>query len=171
MLGDNGGTAIPYTDVRVAYASETLYTNVNVVTAAGTVSQSNTLGTAYGIRTLTVDPSLIPNTTNGSALANYLLDIYENPQLRFDSVTMALESLQPADQVKVLSSDIWGAASLTYTPSAVGSAISAYQRIVGVNHTITPESHRTTFNLAEFGNKFRLDSINFGKLDINVLGY
>jgi hypothetical protein len=172
VLGDNGGTAIPYTDVRVVYASETLYTNVNVVTSAGTVSQSNAAnGTAYGIRTLTIDPSLIQDTTNGSALANYLLDIYDNPQLRFDSITMALESLQPADQVKVLNTDIWAAASITYTPSAIGSAITAYQRIVGVNHTITPEIYHTTFNLAEFGNKFRVSSNNFGVLDTNILGY
>jgi len=113
----------------------------------------------------------VPDATNGQALANYLLDIYDNPQLRFDSISVALESLQAADQVKVLDTDIWDAASITYTPSAVGSAISAYQRIVGVNHTITPETHHTTFNLAEFGNKFRLDSANFGVLDQNVLGY
>ena len=173
VLGDAGGTAIPYTDVRVVYASETLYTNVNVVATNGTTySQSNAAnGTAYGIRTLTIDPSLVPDATNGQALANYLLDIYDNPQLRFDSISVALESLQAADQVKVLDTDIWDAASITYTPSAVGSAISAYQRIVGVNHTITPETHHTTFNLAEFGNKFRLDSVNFGHLDQNVLGY
>jgi hypothetical protein len=172
VLGDNGGTAIPYTDVRVVYASETLYTNVNVVTSAGTVSQSNAAnGTAYGIRTLTIDPSLIPDNANGSALANYLLNIYDNPQLRFDSITVALESLQASDQVKILDTDVWDAATITYTPSAVGSAISAYQRIVGVNHTITPDTHRTTFNLAEFGNKFRLDSLVYGHLDQNVLGY
>ena len=173
VLGDAGGTAIPYTDVRVVYASETLYTNVNVVSTAGTTySQSNAAnGTAYGIRTLTIDPSLAPDATNSQALANYLLDIYDNPQLRFDSISVALESLQAVDQVKVLDTDVWDAASITYTPSAVGSAISAYQRIVGVNHTITPDTHHTTFNLAEFGNKFRLDSANFGVLDTNVLGY
>jgi hypothetical protein len=173
VLGDNGGTAIPYTDVRVVYASETLYTNVSVVSTAGTTySQSNAAnGTAYGIRTLTIDPSLASDATNSQALANYLLDIYDNPQLRFDSITVALESLQAANQVKVLDIDVWDAATITYTPSSVGSAISAYQRIVGVNHTITPDSHRTTFNLAEFGNKFRLDSANFGVLNSNVLGY
>jgi hypothetical protein len=84
---------------------------------------------------------------------------------------VALESLQAVNQVKVLDTDVWDAATITYTPSSVGSAISAYQRIVGVNHNITPDSHRTTFNLAEFGNKFRLDSYVLGKLDVNVLGY
>ena len=173
VLGDNGGTAIPYTDVRVVYASETLYTNVNVVSTAGTTySQSNAAnGTAYGIRTLTIDPSLVPDALNGQELANYLLGIYDNPQLRFDSITVALESLQAVDQVKVLDTDVWDAATITYTPSSVGSAISAYQRIVGVNHNITPDSHRTTFNLAEFGNKFRLDSYALGNLNVNVLGY
>lgn len=171
-LSDNGGTAVPYTDVRVVYASETLYNNTQVVSTAGTASQSNAaLGTAYGIRTLTIDPALTANLTQSGALANYLLSIYDNPQLRFDAITVALEGVTAEQQASVLNADIWSAANITYTPSAVGSAITAYQRIVGVNHSITPESHRVSFNLAEFGNKFRLDSANFGVLGTNILGY
>jgi hypothetical protein len=172
LLGDNGGTAIPYTDVRVVYASETLYNNVVVGLTSGTATATDsTLGTAYGIRTYTVDPSIVKDTANGTALANYLLSIYNNPQLRFDSITMALEGLTAANQASVLASDLWSAASIVYTPSAVGSAISAYQRVVGVNHSITPDTHRVSFNLAEYGNKFRLDSALFGVLDTNILGY
>jgi hypothetical protein len=172
VLGDQGGTAIPYTDVAVVYASETLYNNVVVGIASGTATTTNsTLGTAYGIRTYTVDPALVADTANGTALANYLLGLYENPNLRFDSIGLALEGLTPEQQVQVLSSDIWSAATITYTPSAVGSAINAYQRIVGVNHSITPDTHRVSFNLAEYGNKFRLDSPQLGVLDTNVLGY
>jgi len=172
VLGDQGGTAIPYTDVAVVYASETLYNNVVVGIASGTATTTNaTLGTAYGIRTLTVDPAIVANTANGTALANYLLGLYDNPQLRFDSIGLALESLTAEQQVQVLSSEIWSAATITYTPSAIGSAISAYQRVVGVNHSITPEMHRVTFNLAEYGNKFRLDSPQLGVIGTNVLGY
>jgi hypothetical protein len=172
VLGDQGGTAIPYTDVAVVYASETLYNNVVVGIAAGTATTTNeSLGTAYGIRTLTVDPALVADTANGTALANYLLGLYENPNLRFDSVGLALESLTAEQQVQVLSSDIWSAASITYTPSAIGSAIDAFQRIVGVSHSITPETHRVIFNLAEYGDRFRLDSPQLGVLDTNVLGY
>lgn len=171
-LSDAGGTAIPYTDVRVVYASETLYNNTEVISTAGTASQTNaTLGTAYGVRTLTIDPALTADLTESQELANYLLSIYDNPQLRFDSIGVALEGLSAEQQVSVLDADIWSAANITYTPSAVGSAITAYQRIVGVNHSITPETHRVSFNLAEFGNKFRLDSANFGVLDTNILGY
>jgi hypothetical protein len=172
VLGDQGGTVIPYTDVAVVYASETLYNNVVVGIASGTATTTNaSLGTAYGIRTLTIDPAIVSDTTNGTALANYLLGLYENPNLRFDSITMAMEGLTGEQQFDVLSSDIWSAATITYTPSAVGSAISGYQRVVGVNHSITPDTHRVTFNLAEYGNKFRLDSPQLGVLDTNVLGY
>lgn len=172
VLGDQGGAAIPYTDIAVVYASETLYNNVVVGIASGTATVTNsTLGTAYGIRTYTIDPAIVADGANGTALANYLLGLYDNPQLRFDSVSMALEGLSAVDQVSVLESDIWSAASITYTPSAIGSAISGYQRVVGVNHSITPDTHRVTFNLAEYGNKFRLDSPELGILDTNVLGY
>jgi hypothetical protein len=173
VVGDNGGTAIPYEDVQVIYASETLYTNTSIG-VAGTVNatQANVAnGSAYGIRTLTIDPSLVADTTNGQALANYYLDIYDNPQLRFEAVTFGLSGLSAAQQVSVLNSEIYTAVSMTYTPSALGSAITAYQRVVGVNHTITPDSHKVTLNLAEFGNRFRLDSATYGILNTNILGY
>lgn len=171
-LSDAGGTALPYSDVRVVYASETLYNNIQVVSAAGTASQTNsTLGTAYGVRTYTIDPALTNDLTESQELANYYLSIFDNPELRFDGVTIPLEGLTAEQQVSALTADIWGAADITYTPSSIGSAISAYQRIVGVNHSITPDTHRVSYNLGEFGNKFRLDSANFGVLDTNVLGY
>jgi hypothetical protein len=172
VLSDAGSPGIPYTDVNVVYASETLYNNVVVGITAGTATITNsTSGTAYGIRTLTIDPAIVANTTNGTALANYLLGLYEDPELRFDSVTMALEALSAEDQFEVLSSDIWSAATITYTPSSIGSSINAYQRVVGVSHVITPDKHRVTLQLAEYGNKFRLDSPELGILDTNVLGY
>lgn len=172
ILSDAGGTAIPYVDVAVAYASETLYNNIVVVSTAGTSTQTNTSGTAaYGVRTYTQDPSLVADLTSGQALANYLLDIYENPQLRFDSVQVALESLNGAQQTSVLNSEIYTAANITYTPSSIGSPITAYERVVGITHSITPDTHHVTFNLAEFGNKFRLDSVTFGILNTSVLGY
>jgi hypothetical protein len=173
VVGDAGGTAIPYEDVQVIYASETLYTNTSIgVAGTANATQANAAnGSAYGIRTLTIDPSLVADTTNGQALANYYLDIYDNPQLRFDSVTFGLSGLSAVNQVSVLNSEIYTAVSMTYTPSALGSAITAYQRVVGISHTITPDSHKVTLNLAEFGTRFRLDSVTYGFLNTNILGY
>ena len=172
VLSDADGTAIPYVDVSVAYASETLFNNIVVVSTAGTSTQTSTSGTAaYGVRTYTQDPSLVADLTNGQALANYLLDIYENPQLRFDSVTLAMEGLSADQQTSVLNSELYAAANITYTPSSIGSPITAYERVVGITHSITPDTHHVTFNLAEFGNKFRLDSVTFGILNTSVLGY
>jgi hypothetical protein len=172
QFSDAGGTAIPYVDVSVVYAGETLYNSVTVGGTAGTAVLTNsTGGSAYGIRAYTLDPSLVADNANGSALARYLLGLYDTPQLRFDSLTVALEALQSSDQSNLLGSEIYSAASVTYTPSAIGSAITVYERIVGINHTITPDTHHVTFNLAEFGNKFRLDSLTLGVLNTNILGY
>lgn len=172
IVGDNGGTAIPYEQVRVVYGSETLYTDVVVNPLSGSVgSATSSMGTAYGSLIYTVDPSLTADNVQAQELANYYLSIYDNPQLRFESVTFGVDALTGEQQAKVLGQDIWGAAQVTYTPSAVGSAISQYQRVVGVSHEITPERFLTTLNLAQFGNYFRLDSVNFGVLDTNALGY
>lgn len=172
IFTDVAGSGIPYTDVKVAYVSETLFNSITVGGTAGTATITNdTYGSAYGIRNYTLDPSLVADNANGSALARYLLGLYDSPQLRFDSVTVAMEALSASDQATVLNSEIYSAASVTYTPSAVGSAITAYERVVGLSHDITPETHHITFNLAEFGNKFRLDSLTLGILNTNILGY
>lgn len=172
VVGDNGGTAIPYEQIRVVYGSDTLYTSTVVNPLSGTAQTvANSQGTAYGSRILTIDPSLTADNTNALALANYYLSIYDSPSLRFDSVTFGVDALSAANQVSVLGTDIWQAAQVTYTPSAIGSAITQYQRVVGVSHEITPERFLTTLNLAEFGQYFRLDSNNFGVLDTNELGY
>ena len=172
IVGDNGGTAIPYEQIRVVYGSETLYTNTVVNPVSGTAqTAASTMGSAYGTLTYTIDPSLTADNANALSLANYYLSIYDNPQLRFESVSFGVHALTAQQQVQVLQAGIWQAASVTYTPSAIGSAIVQYQRIVSVAHEITPETFSTTLGLAQFGSYFRLDSANFGVLDSNALGY
>jgi len=172
ILTDVPGAGIPYEDIEVVYASETLYTNISIGVGTAQISQSNAAnGSAYGIRSYTIDPSLVADVTNGQALANYLLDVYDNPQLRFDSVSLGLHSLNAVDQASVLNSELYTAATITYTPSSIGSAITGYQRIVGLTHTITPDTHKMTFNLAEFGLRFRLNSVTYGVIGTNILGY
>ena len=173
-LGDAGGTAIPYTGISVVYGSELNYNKTIVlrsVTSTGGTASNATNGSAYGIRVYSDDQSLLGSDADAQALANYYLGAYEDPELRVETVTLDLHALDAADQESVLNQDIWDGAQVTFTPGGVGSAIVSNQKIIGVKHTITSDQHQVEWNLATWGNKFRLDSTILGVLDQNVLGY
>jgi hypothetical protein len=168
---DDAGTNIPFTGVQLEYGAEFNYNRIVVENTAGTVTAVDAAaGTAYGVRTFTQSNNLSNTLADGTAVANYLLDSYRDPDYHFQSLTTELAGLSAADQVQVLSTDIWDAADITYTPSAVGSALHSIERVVGVGHSITPDRHLVTFQLSSFGSRFVLDSTTMGVLDLSRLG-
>lgn len=173
-LGDNGGTAIPYTGISVVYGSELNYNKTIVlrsVTSTGGTANNATNGSAYGIRVYSDDQSLIGSDADAQALANYYLGAYEEPELRVESVKMDLHALDGTQQDTILNQDIWDGAQVTFTPGGVGSAIVNNQKIIGIKHTINIDQHQVEWNLSTWGNKFRLDNNLLGVLDQNILGY
>jgi hypothetical protein len=168
---DDLGTNIPFTGVQLVYGAEFNYNRVVVVNTAGTVTAvDSAAGSASGVRTFTQSNNLSNSLADGTAVANYLLDSYRDPDYRFQILTTELAGLNGDDQVQVLSTDIWDAADITYTPSAVGGALHSIERIVGVAHSITPDRHQVTLQLSSFGSRFILDSTTQGVLDLSRLG-
>lgn len=168
---DDAGTNIPFTGVQLAYGAELNYNRIVVENTAGTViAVDAAAGSASGIRTFTQSNNLSNTLADGTAVANYLLDSYRDPDYRFHALTTELAGLPAADQVQVLSTDIWDAADITYTPSAVGSALHSIERVVGVAHSINPDRHLVTLQLSSFGSRFVLDSTTQGVLDLSRLG-
>jgi hypothetical protein len=168
---DDLGTHIPFTAVQLAYGSELNYNRVVVVNTAGTVTAVDAAaGTAYGVRTFTQPDNLSNSAADGTAVANYLLDSYRLPDYRFQSISTELNGMAALDQYEVLITDIWDAADITYTPSAVGTALHSIEKVVGVAHSITPAAHMVTFALSSYGSRFVLDSTTQGVLDFSRLG-
>jgi hypothetical protein len=168
---DDTNTNIPFTAVQLAYGSELNYNRVVVVNTAGTVTAVDAAaGTAYGVRTFTQADNLSNTLADGTAVANYLLDSYRLPDYRFQSISTELNGMAALDQYEVLITDIWDAADITYTPSAVGTALHSIEKVVGVAHSISPASHLVTFALSSYGSRFVLDSTTQGVLDISRLG-
>ena len=179
-LSDAGGTAIPYTDINVVYGSENTYNNVVILQdpgggtafVAGGTATNAANGSAYGIRTFTDTASKAVSAAKAAGVANYYLGQFESPEYRVQSITTTLEGLTGAQQTEILNQDVWGATKVVYTPSSIGSSITSnLQKIIGVSHEITPESHKVTWTLGTWGNKFRLDSQLLGIIGTNVLGY
>ena len=173
-LSDAGGTAIPYTKISVVYGSELNYNKTIVlrqVTATGGTATNATNGSAYGIRVYSQTDSLIGSDANAQALANYYLGVYEEPELRVQSLTVDLHAITGDQQATILGQDIYTGAEVTFTPGGVGSAITNTQKIIGIKHQIGIDTHQLELNLSANDDKFRLDNNLLGVLNQNVLGY
>ena len=173
-LSDAGGTAIPYTNISVVYGSELNYNKTIIlrqVTSTGGTATNETNGSAYGIRVYSQTDSLIGSDSDAQALANYYLGIYEEPELRVESVTVDLHAINGNQQAQILGQDFWTGAEITFTPGGVGSAITNTQKIIGIKHQIGIDTHKVELALSANDDKFRLDNNLLGVLDQNVLGY
>ncbi len=168
------GTGISYGNLRVNYGSELLYNEINAtsavtsttVTASDTTSQSN-----YGILTLDLIDLLLADDVELQELANYYLANYRNPEFRFESLQINLQRLSDAEQSSVIGLELGDLVQVVFTPDGISPAIEQYALVTSLDHDITQESHIITIGLASIGTApLRLDSLVFGKLDVNALG-
>ena len=169
------GTNLPYTDISVLYGTELLYNRVVVTRAGGAAqtAQSTTSQTTYGISSLDQTGLLIDNDTNSLALANYLLAKYQNPELRFDTITFELAALTLAQQNQLLGIEITNNVTVQFQPNQTGPRISQTCQVIGISHSARPETHTITFQLAATDGRvaFVLNSTLFGVLDSSTLGF
>jgi hypothetical protein len=135
----------------VSYGTELLYNRVNIArlggsaiqTAAGSASQNQ-----YGIVSLDYNGLLIDTDPNALALAQYLVGKYDEPDLRFDTMTVELAGLGTADQARVLGLEIADIILLEYQPNRIGTRISKNVQIIGIRNEMRPMTHKVTFSLA-----------------------
>jgi hypothetical protein len=171
-----GPSAIPFVDIAVEYGAETLYPTINVNYWGGTAvaqvtATDATAASLYGNADLTVD-TLLGSNTDASALAGYLLGRYANPVYRVESLTVALHGITSDQVTTVLNLELGDMILLDgWTPNGVGSAISQYLTIEGIEHQADPATHFVTFTLSQTQASFQLDSSDFGVLDEDRIGF
>ena len=153
IVFSDAGTAIDYTDLTVSYGTELLYNRASVAFIGGDsqVASNPTSISEYGVVALDLNGLLFREGAAGSAdaaaLANYIVNKYANPELRFDSVSVELAGMGTANQTKVLSVELQDNIIVEYQPNRIGSRISKNMQVLGVSHRIAPKSHKVTFNL------------------------
>jgi len=165
------GTAIPFTDLQVVYASEQLYNKVQVVgiNATAVVEDSASQG-LYGIRTYVQTDNLTTSTTKPAEIASALLGEFRLPEYRAEQMTVALEALTTAQQTIVLGIEIRDVIRVAFQPSATGANVDKYYQVLGITSNADVERDAVTFNLASLDNlPFRLDSTFLGILDTDTL--
>ena len=172
FLSDSG-TAVPYKTINAIYGSELLYNTANISSSAGTVTSISPSSAAiYGQRLLS-QTTLLSSVSQLSALAEYLVVRYSEPEYRFEGVTIDLRAVQASDRTDVLGLELGDIVKIDFTPSKIPPAITRYGKIIGINLNITPSSQEIALQLQSTqGAVLVLDDPVFGKLDEqNILGW
>lgn len=169
-LGGTATGAIPITALENIYGAETVINRVSVQ-IAGSNTTSVVNGTAsqtlYGTRSLALSNVPLENDAAGSALAQDLVTLYENPEARFTGATINLNALSTAQQNLVAAFEIGDVLTVS-KEFAAGSPTTVNQTVVieAVRHTITANSHNINLSLApaQILTQFILDDPEFGTL-------
>lgn len=168
------GTGIPYDDLQVSVGSELLFNRAVITRQGGTPQIENNTASqaAYDIRTITQDDLLFNSDVDAESYAEYLVNKYATPEVRFSGLSVSLTSLTSAQAAQVSALELGDAVRVVFTPPG-GSTIDQYALIEGIEHTIDTSTHRVRFSMSstqEAG--FTLDDLVLGILDGDaVLSY
>jgi hypothetical protein len=169
-------TGIQFADVNIVYGSENLYNRIALTNAdvfpEEAFAEDATSQAVYGPRTLSQSGLLIQEPEQLQFLADFFLARYKEPQYRFETVTVVLDTLTTVNQDKVLDLEIGDIVQVRFEPSDIPPAIEQYCRIIGVNHDWTPGSKNISFALERLDFAvFILDDAVLGELDNDRLAY
>lgn len=169
----DSNSGIPYDDIQIVYGTELLTNNVTVTSSAGTATATNsTSEVAYGVTSKSVDSLLGSGSLQG--LADYIVARYSEPEYRIERIRVNVRALTTQQRADVLGLELGSQADVIFTPNRVGVPIALRNRVIGVSHDVTIDSHfiSLTFEKLPF-DFFLLDDPVFGKLDddAGVLGF
>ena len=169
-------TGIQFADVNIVYGSENLYNRIALENAdifpEEAYAEDATSQAVYGPRTLTQSGLLIQELEQLQFLADFFLARYKEPQYRFETVTVVLDTLRRENQDKVLDLEIGDIVLVRFEPSDIPPAIEQYVRIIGINHDWNPANKNISFALERLDFAiFILDDPVLGVLDEDRLAY
>lgn len=169
-------TGIQFADVNIVYGSENLYNRIALSNAdifpEEAFADDATSQAVYGPRTLSQTGLLIQEPEQLQFLADFFLARYKEPQYRFETVTVVLDTLSTVNQNKVLDLEIGDIVQVRFEPSDIPPAIEQYCRIIGVNHDWSPGSKNISFSLERLDFAvFILNDPVLGELDNDRLAY
>jgi len=171
---DATANGIKYTNISVIYGSENFYNRVNVQRLNGALQQVDSVAsqTLYGVSALNISGVLLTDDTESFNLANYLVGLYDQPELRINTITVNLHDKTSLEVAQLVTAEIGDTLQIRFTPNKIGSVIAQNAIIIGVQHSVGIDQHEVTFNFASLAYyPFLLDSAIYGLLDSGVLVY
>ena len=171
-----GFTVIPFSELSVVYGSEELYNRVVISNDQAipdeVIAEDATSQLIYGPRSYTQTGLLNNSVTELTYLADFLLTRFKEPQYRFDSLSVVLDTLSEAQQNQVLDLEIGDVVQVKFTPSGIPPAIEQYVKVIGIGHGWSASEKRITLSLERLDfSIFILDDAVFGVLDDDRLSF
>jgi hypothetical protein len=169
-------TGIQFADLNVVYGSENLYNRISLENAdifpEEAFAEDAESQIVYGPRAYSASGLLVQNQEELQFLADFLLAKYKEPQYRFETVTVVMDTLTTQGQDKVLDLEIGDIVLVRFEPSGIPPAIEQNCRIIGINHDWNSNNKNISFALErlDFG-IFILDDAVLGVLDDDRLAY
>jgi hypothetical protein len=169
-------TGIQFADVNIVYGSENLYNRITLENADLFPEQAFAEDTdsqaLYGPRVYNESGLLVQDPDQLQFLAEFLLARYSEPQYRFETVTVVLDTLTVENQDKVLDLEIGDIVQVRFEPSDIPPAIEQSCRIIGINHDWNAVNKNISFALERLDFAiFVLDSPILGQLDNDRLAF
>ena len=162
------GTGIPFTLTSVNYGSELLYNESIVTSNAGTAVAVNSRSqTTYGISAIELS-TLVSTEAQLQNLADFLVQKYGEPEYRFETIRVNLDTIGSANKATCLGLEIGDVVSISFTPNNIGSPIQQFGQIIRIAHDIDISRHDMSISVASLDWTFLvLNDAVFGKLDSN----
>ena len=162
------GTGIPFTLTAVNYGSELLYNQAVVTSGELSAEAGNDRSQiAYGVTSVELD-TLVSTEAQLQNLADFLVQKYGDPEYRFETISVNLDTVGGANKATCLGLEIGDVVSITFTPNGIGDPIEQYGQIIRISHELEPSRHDMFISVSSLDWTFLvLDDAVFGKLDSN----
>lgn len=166
---------IPYTGIGIVYGSDNLYNRVSVTRLNGITQTADSVTSQgiYGVGEYSLDGLLFTTDTEAAKFANYLVGLYDNPELRLDEIVVQLHDKTPAQVDTLIGLELGDLVRVQFTPRGIGDQINQYAWIIKIDNNIGIDTHTMKLGLASIdGLPFILDDPIYGILDSSyILSY
>lgn len=171
ILSDDG-SQISYTAIRVIFGSELLFnawTIKNLTTE--TIVKSDDSISLYGERDQTRQ-TVLKETADLTTLGNFLLNRYDEPEYRFESLSINLKTISGTQRDDLLNLELGDIVKVEFTPAGIPPSIDRYGKVIRLSNSFANNEEIMEIGLeAVTGNLLVLDDPEFGKLDLGLLGW
>jgi hypothetical protein len=168
------GTGIPFTNIDAAYGAEELRNRVTITRLNGgtAVAQDAQSIIDYGAIDFEIRDSLLETDTQAQSLADRIVARFSEPLLRINGIEVVLNAVSAEQQAEVLGLELGALVRVLYTPSGIGDPIDQFVTLDSIEHAIDSFNHRVRLSFSQGeAPALILDSLTFGLLDVNTLGF
>lgn len=174
-FGPDPNDTCPYRNLSFAYKDDQLKNQVSASRINGTTRttvQDNASIALYGVRSEDLSDLLVTTEQAVRQIAELYLRVYASPEYFPEAMQITPEAKPSTLYPQVLGRELRDRITLQFTaPGGIARTVDCF--VDGVEHTISPGSWETTFNLtttATYDTFFILDSSTSGVLGTNTLG-